>query len=214
MPTHKNKLSEAEILTSFRDNHGNKYEYPPFPELFYVTSIIDIICPIHGLFKQSILHHKNGQGCPECGRLKRTGERAKVALGRDEWIRRFEAIHGRGKYDYSRVPDNVRQKNKVEIFCPEHNITFYQTPDTHWRFHKGCPKCGIVKQWETRKQNLITRREFEKRARAIHGLAFEYSELPQEFSLNDTIIIYCNEHNHIFFCIAQEHLKGKGCPVK
>jgi hypothetical protein len=36
--------------------------------------------------------------------------------------------------------------------------------------------------------------------------------LPMEFNLMDTIILYCNEHDHAFFCVAQDHLNGKGCP--
>jgi hypothetical protein len=122
-------------------------------------------------------------------------------------------VHGRGKYDYSKVPESLRQDIKIEIFCPEHNVSFYQIPIQHWKQRQGCPKCGRGKGWERRKQNLITRHEFELKARVVHGLAFEYSELPLEFSLNDNIIIYCNEHDHAFFCKAQEHLDGKGCPL-
>ena len=38
--------------------------------------------------------------------------------------------------------------------------------------------------------NLIGRREYQQKATAVHGLLYEYSELPQEFSLNDNIIIF------------------------
>jgi hypothetical protein len=203
------KLSEQTILDSFRDKHGNKYQYPPFPDKFTVQSYISIDCPVHGEFRQSIINHMRGQGCRRCAHVKiNEGNR----VGRAEWIHRFESVHGRGRYDYSRVPETVQQNIKVEIYCFEHDVSFYQTPKLHWRFRQGCPKCGIGKGWETRKQNLITRREFKQRARAEHGLAFEYSELPLEFSLNDNIIIYCNEHSHVFFCVAQDHLNGKGCP--
>ena len=130
------KLSEQAILDAFRDRHGNKYQYPPFPDTFTVHSRISIICPVHGEFRQIITNHMKGQGCPECGKTK---------------------------------------------------------------------------QAETFKRHLITRREFEQKARAVHGLMFEYSELPVEFSLDDNIIIYCNEHNHVFFGVAREHLNGKGC---
>jgi len=82
---------------------------------------IDIICPLHGTFRQTIRRHKNGQGCRKCGIQKI--EKAH-RLGRAEWIRRFESVHGRGKYDYSRVPENVIMSEKVEIYCPEHNYTF------------------------------------------------------------------------------------------
>jgi len=205
------KLTEDSVLESFRQIHGNRYQYPPLPKTIKTASVIDIICPVHGNFKQRISLHKIGQGCPECGRERTKTERPQFALGREEWIRRFESVHGRGKYDYSKVPDNVVQRIKIEIYCPEHNVTFYQTPGTHWKLGKGCPKCGIAKRIESQQQKMITRREFELRAKAIHGDAFEYSELPQEFSLYDSIIIYCNEHEHIFFCGAEEHLLGKGC---
>jgi hypothetical protein len=199
------KLSEQDILNAFRDRHGNKYQYR-FPEKFTANSVITIVCPVHGEFRQPITHHMSGQRCLKCAheRIHESG-----LLSRSKWIRRFESVHGRRKYDYSKVPDTVRQRDKIEIYCPEHNITFYQTPTQHWRRKQGCPKCGIEKQNETRKLNLITRRKFVPQARAVHGPAFEYSELPLEFSLNDSIIIYSNEHGRVFFCMAREHLDGK-----
>ena len=202
------KLSEQAILDAFRDRHGNKYQYPPFPDTFTVHSRISIICPVHGEFRQIITNHMKGQGCRRCARIKINESKR---LGRAEWIRRFESVHGRGKYDYSKVPENIKQHSKVHIFCSEHNVSFYQTPIQHWKFRQGCPECGKSRQTETRRQHLITRREFEQKARAVHGLMFEYSELPVEFSLDDNIIIYCNEHSHVFFCVAKEHLDGKGC---
>jgi hypothetical protein len=201
------KLSEQEIMDIFSAKHGNKYHYH-FPDKFTVNSSITIVCPVHGEFRQSIMHHMEGQGCRKCA-CKRIKDSQR--LSRAEWIRRFESVHGRGKYDYSKVPENVRQYDKVAIYCFEHDTTFYQTPTQHWRRGQGCPKCGIEKHSRNMKQNLITRREFEQRARAVHGLLFEYSELPYEFSLNDNIIIYNNEHNRVFFCAAKEHLEGKGC---
>jgi len=202
------KYSEDSLLDAFRERHGFKYRYPSFPEELKPKTHMRIICPTHGEFLQTIGHHLEGQGCPKCAIAR---SRINQRLGRVAWILRFESVHGRGKYDYSKVTGSIKQHERVEIFCPEHNVTFYQTPNQHWRFQQGCPKCGLIKRKENRKKNLITRREYEKKARAIHGLAFEYSELPLEFSLNDNIIIFCNEHNHIFFCIAQEHLNGKGC---
>jgi hypothetical protein len=181
----------------------------PFPEKYNFHTIISILCPIHGIFNQRIMHHKSGQGCPKCHNEKQSKA---MMLTREEWIRRFESVHSRGKYDYFKVPNEIKQNSVIEIYCPDHNISFFQTPDRHWRFKNGCPKCGHGRRGETVKKRLITRRSYEQQARAIHGLAFEYSELPLEFSLNDNIIIYCNEHNHVFFCIAQDHLSGKGCP--
>jgi len=203
------KLSEGELITAFRLRHGDKYQYAPFPKPFRIQTVIDIVCPIHGSFRQSIWNHKSGQGCPQCGNAKNTKRKM---LGRDEWVRRFESVHGRGKYDYSRVQNDLKMTDRMEIYCPEHGVAFFQTPDLHWRFRQGCPVCAIGKRAEAWKRRMISRREFERRARAAHGLAYEYTELPAEFSLKDSIIIYCNEHDHVFFCGAQDHLKGKGCP--
>jgi hypothetical protein len=205
------KETREQTLADFRKTHGDHYQYPSIPEFPKAVLYIDIVCPIHGVFRQRICDHKFGNGCPKCGNQKK-GDSSR--LGHAEWIRRFESVHGKGKYDYSKVPKNIKMDDRMEIYCPEHNITFYETPDEHWRHKRGCPKCGVLKGKERRKLQLITRREFEKRARAIHGMVYEYSELPQEFSINDTIIIFCNEHEHIFFCVAQEHLYGKGCHQK
>jgi hypothetical protein len=205
------KFSEQALLDLYKDIHGNKYKYPPFPNTFSTHSPIAIICPIHGEFHQTIARHLKGKGCQKCG-LAKTHEKNK--LGRSEWIQRFESVHGRGTYDYSKIPEDITQSDKIEIFCYEHNTIFYQSPIRHWKRRQGCPKCGIQKKQENEKLNLITRREFEQKARAIHGLLFEYSELPLEFSLNDNIILYCNEHNHIFFCVAKDHLDGKGCGIE
>jgi hypothetical protein len=206
----KQRSTRESVLAVFRKVHGDKYQYPAIPEFPKDELFIDIFCPLHGTFRQAIHYHKRGQGCPKCGVEKK---RELYRLGRDEWIRRFESVHGRGKYDYSKVPESVTMQEKVEIYCPEHNYTFWQSPDTHWRFGKGCRICAVKKRKETRLLQLTTRREFEKKARAIHGTKYEYTELPHEFSLNDNIIIYCNEHDHVFFCVAKDHLYGKECPL-
>ena len=203
------RKNKEETLADFIRVHGNKYQYPSIPEVPMVIYYIDIICPKHGTFRQTIREHKTGRGCPLCKREK-AGET--LRLGRAKWIQRFEERHGRGKYDYSKVPEDVKLKDKMAIYCPEHNTTFYQSPEVHWRWGQGCPKCGFIKIRETRKLRLISRREFIKRARAVHGMLYEYTELSPVFSLNDNIIIYCGDHDHVFFCIAQDHLYGKRCP--
>ena len=209
------RQTEDDVLDDFRQVHGNRYQYLPFPEDFKATSPIDIVCVLHGKFSQRIHHHKLGkEGCPECLKEKRRRITfPDFSLGKEEWIKRFEEVHGRGKYDYSRIGDYVVQKTKMKIYCPEHDTTFFQTPERHWRFKRGCPKCGRAKIAAVMKLKLISRREYEIRARIIHGDRFEYSELLDRFSQNDNIIIYCNHHKQIFFCTAMNHLKGETCPL-
>jgi len=203
----RKKLSEQAVRNTFREKHGDKYEYR-FPEKFTIKTRIAVTCNVHGVFYQTIEHHMGGQGCRKCA-LAKTHENNR--LGAAAWVKRFEDVHGRGKYDYSKVTENIVQHGKIEIRCPEHGVSFFQTPNTHWRLRQGCPECGRGKRGETSKLKRISRREFVKRARAVHGLAFEYSELPAEFGLNDGVIIFCNEHGRTFFCTAKEHLAGGEC---
>lgn len=201
------KFTEQEILDAIHVRHSNKYQYPPFPEKFTVKTRISIICEEHGEFLQSIEHHMKGQGCRKCAHIK-INEGNK--LGRSKWISRFESVHGKGKYDYSKVPNEVLQKDRIKIYCREHDTVFIQTPVQHWRLKQGCPKCGYAKQWETRRSEAIPRSEFELRARQIHGLKFEYQDLPKEVSPEDTIVIFSNETKKILFCKVREHLSETG----
>jgi len=204
------KLSIDELISEMNRVHKNRYSYPFIPADYKVNrQHIDIVCPIHGTFKQSIYHHRKGQGCPKCGKIR---QRYSKKISRDEWIRRFEEVHGKRNYDYSRMPDKVGQYTKIEIYCPTHDITFYREPESHWRHGQGCPKCNKLLNAEARKNRMTERLNYEKAARLKNGFDFEYTELPLRFSLNDSIILYCNKHNRVFYCNADEHLKGKGCP--
>lgn len=60
---------EKEKLILFQSNkkHNNFYEYIPF---IYKNGKqkIEIICPIHGVFKQNLFNHVYGSGCQQCGK--------------------------------------------------------------------------------------------------------------------------------------------------
>lgn len=58
-------LSLDEIKERSNKVHNNKYDYS---QTKYVNSKtkIDIICPIHDLFKQLASVHMKGRGCPKC----------------------------------------------------------------------------------------------------------------------------------------------------
>ena len=62
-------------------------------------------------------------------------------------IKLFNKIH-HNKYDYSKVKYFGRH-TKVIIICPIHG-EFQQDPNDHAHGH-GCPKCGIIQRWITRR---------------------------------------------------------------
>lgn len=117
-----------------RQVHGNKYDYSMVEYVNALTKV-EIICPIHGVFKMRPNDHLNGYGCPKCG-YESFGK--SLRLGKDEFIRRAKKIHG-NKYDYSKV-EYVNNNTKVCIVCSEHG-EFWQTP-VHHLSGQGCPKCS------------------------------------------------------------------------
>ena len=106
------------------------YDYVNFNDLH---DKVEIICPIHGEFKQFVCDHLNGHGCPKCA-----VEDSKLKT--NDFIKRSNDIHG-NKYDYRKVKCNGT-KNKVCIICPEHG-KFWQTVESHLK-GSGCPKCGKI----------------------------------------------------------------------
>lgn len=67
-----------EHLKDFREIHGEKFIYPKPEDVdlsLGVKSRIEIICPEHGSFIQTINNHKNQpSGCPSCGRGNRSSK--------------------------------------------------------------------------------------------------------------------------------------------
>jgi len=62
-------LSEN-IVNRLQEVNGNRYNYSEIKNISGAgLEKLKIICRIHGLFEQGYFHHKNGSGCPKCGKL-------------------------------------------------------------------------------------------------------------------------------------------------
>jgi hypothetical protein len=145
------------LIKEFNLVHKNKFLYPDF-KYKSVSQRIKIICPIHGIFFQSIINHlKSKYGCEKCKTLD-------TVLKKAEFIKRCEKLHNY-KYDYSNVViKNV--KTPVKIICPIHG-EFRQTPDGHMA-KKGCQHCNeskgeleIAKYLKYNKIKFIRQYKFE-----------------------------------------------------
>lgn len=122
--------TKEEFINKANKIHNDFYDYR---NVTYVNThvIIEIICPLHGKFKQTPHSHLEGSGCSICANQNKR-------LSQIEFVGRCNIIHD-FKYDYSEtVYDSARKK--IKIICPEHGI-FSQMADTHLR-GGGCQKCG------------------------------------------------------------------------
>ena len=123
-----------QFISDAKEKHGDKYDYSKV-EYVNLSTLIKIICPIHGEFEQNPYNHLMGQGCPECGNINGAEKRLKSTAS---FVNEAKKIHG-DKYDYSKSI-YTGYKSKLTIICKKHG-EFEQDPNNH--LHGcGCPKCS------------------------------------------------------------------------
>ena len=184
-----------DFITDANEIHGNRYDYSN--SIYKGThKKIEIICEIHGSFKQTPKSHLIGQGCPECGLIK-IGDFFRKS--NYQFILDANKIH-KGKYDYSLVSYKSGTE-KVIIICPTHG-KFLQAPIQHTS-GKGCIDCAGIRKKTTE--------QFIEDVKLIHGDRYDYSEV--DYKNNRSIIkIKCFEHG-VFEQQAHSHLRGHGCII-
>ena len=173
-----------------REKHGDRYDYS---KVVYTKAKdkVTITCLDHGDFEQTPDSHRRGSGCPVC---------AKPVYDTESFIKKAREIHG-NKYDYSTV-EYEKSTSPVTIGCPKGH-TFKQKPSNHLS-GSGCFKCYG--------RRLLSREEFIKRAREVHGDAYDYSKYVYEHALVKGIII-CNTCGKEFKQNYGKHVDTRqGCP--
>lgn len=194
-------IRSKEMLDKFLEVHGGFYTYD-MSGYHNNTSLLDIMCPAHGIFQQTADSHASGRGCPECGLLK--FKKSRVENSGKTLIERFRESHG-DKYDYTKVSYSGYYSN-VEIICREHG-SFMQPPERHLS-GQGCPKCASsLRSRQKTEAALLT---LEARFRQVHGDTYEY-DLTGITTLDSDIKMKCATHGE-FSQYAYNHLGGSGCP--
>ena len=193
------------ILSDFilRSNHIHNSVYN-YDNVCYINAHtkVDIICPIHGVFKQRPSSHLSGHGCLFCSRMAKKC-RSKPIDFKKRFLVKAKRIH-KNKYSYEKV-NYLKSQIPVIIICPIHG-EFQQTPAQHLA-GSGCSKCGILK---LRIQNSRTTKEFIEEAIKIHHNCYDYSKV-KYINKQTNIIIKCPEHGQ-FLQTPHHHLRGQGCP--
>lgn len=124
-------------LNSFKSKssilHNNKYDYSLINGIKGNKDIVSIICPDHGIFKQSINNHMNsGDKCPECAGFRRWTT--------DKLISKFNKVHF-SKYDYSQT-EYKGSSEKVKINCRDHGM--FKQSIYHHLSGQGCKSCSSI----------------------------------------------------------------------
>jgi hypothetical protein len=169
------------------------------------------ICKIHQFaFEMCPFNFWNGHGCSKCGQEKsdksrKSGYTLPIRKTKTQIISEFQRIHGKEKYDYSKV--NYTKNNiKVEIKCKNSkHKAFFQTPNKHL-LGRGCPLCANETRNTDSKRSL---EEFISASNKKHNNFYDYSESIYNGALA-FLKITCPEHG-TFKQKANDHLNGHGC---
>lgn len=189
------KLTTAGFIVKARAVHGEKYDYS---RVAYVNSQaeVEIICSIHGEFKQVAASHIRGHGCIQC-------QNKNNSLGLAEFILKANAVHN-DSYDYSTTV-YVNARTKLSIRCPNHG-EFSKRPRGHLQ-GQGCPKCGFMSRNE---KHSIGLNKFLERAKSTHGSIYDYSHT-KYLGIESKVTIACPVHGS-FDQAPHQHVRGQGCP--
>lgn len=128
-------IDTEEFIKRAKSKHGNKYDYSL---VHYVDSktLIEIICSVHGTFKQLPNSHLNGSGCQLCGFDKLSDL---FSYDKETFIDLSNKLFNK-EYDYSLV-EYKNTVTPVKIICPSHGI-FSKRPSKHLQ-GQGCPECVL-----------------------------------------------------------------------
>lgn len=128
------KLTQNEFKEKAIAVHGSKYDYS---QSVYTIgrAMINIICPIHGVFTQSAKAHLRGCGCNQCAISYRANLERQ---SREEYIAKALKVHS-SFYSYDKL-EYVDVHTKGIITCPIHG-DFTQKLNGHLA-GQGCRECG------------------------------------------------------------------------
>lgn len=125
----------------------------------------------------------------------------------ETYISECQEIHG-DKYDYTNTIYEGAH-NKVSVLCNRHQKTFVQKAYAHLQ-GQGCPLCGNENKNKDRQTTL---EDFISKSEAIHGDAYDYSEVDYK-GICTSVLIRCKKHDHKFRQFPYNHsVKGSTCPL-
>lgn len=219
--THSTKRKTREqCIKDFQKVHGNEYIYD---EVNYINQNVevDIICKIHGKFRQKPKIHLKGCGCQECGKIKSKikkkeykqkpnsfrynlfSENKNGHITKEDFIK-FADKKWNGEYVYDDI-EYIDYYTPINIKCLKHGY-FKQSPLQHLRAC-GCKKC--VSEY---KAMLFSsnKEEFIEKANAVFHNLYSYDDVIYKNN-KTTVEITCPKHGN-FPCTPHNHLAGRGCP--
>ena len=182
--------------------HADRYDYS---HVLYVNAgtPIEIVCKIHGSFKQKPTRHLSGRGCPACGIVNSKLARTKMTSW-SELKKMAAEAHPNRSFVYETF-ENKKRSDNIVYLCEVHQKRIVQTMTIHL-LGRGCLAC----ERERIDKSMIAKNKiaFESKAILVHGNRYVYGEY---YDSRTKISIHCPDHG-VFVQMPPSHLKGAGCP--
>lgn len=110
------RITLDKFFDKVREIHGEKYSYPYIEkELVTTESLLSIICPKHGEFKQVCINHLQGYGCPYCNESRLEHTICKL-------LKTNELVFERQKKFGWLINNKTRYPMSLDFYLPEYNI--------------------------------------------------------------------------------------------
>lgn len=119
------------------DKHKDRFDYS---KIIYLgmESIVEIVCPKHGLFLQTPQQHlRSNYGCPHCSLENKVVHNKRT---QESFIEDVNKVQN-GNYDLSNIKF-ITTDTRYEFICKIHNITFIQKGADALSGKYGCDKCA------------------------------------------------------------------------
>ena len=191
------KLKRFEHFYSRSLKIHNKYEYIKTSYVNHSTKM-DIICQVHGLFRQTPNNHMAGNGCPQCPKKRKT-------IDLEKFFDKCNEQHNY-KYDYSK---SVYIDNKISVICKTHGE--FKIDTYRHSSGQGCPQCGKESFDNYINSIRYSKEDFTEKAKLVHGDKYDYINIEYK-NITTKINIICPMHG-LFKQTPGSHLNNKtGCP--
>ena len=184
--------------------HNNKYDYSLITLIKSIRNKQKIICPIHGIFEQSLFNHLNGQGCPQCSHPSKPKTENEIKQIIDNLYNK--------KFVYKDF-HYINRNTPFIITCPKHGN--FKTNYSSFIDRKcDCPQCKKEQYNNEKIQQYILK------YKQYYGDYYDYSKSKwYNDEINHKILVTChhkdkygNEHGD-FYVNPKYHMLGQNiCP--
>ena len=188
-------VTNEEFIKRCEEKHGGRFDHS-MVEYTDSKTKIKVICNECGHISERFpQNHLKSKCCKVC---KSESERMNL----ESFMEKSIKIYGE-KFDYSKV-DFKGRTHSVELICNDCGKESLRKPTRHLTKYYECKHC-------LHDSLRMTRDEFLRRSKVIHGDKFDYSMV--EYTRNSTpVFIKCNDCGDICNIAPANHLSGRSCP--